>query len=557
MSISLEYFRSAKFDGNLYLKCHGKIGKDTETKHTLTNLTTKEIYEHYSENNQLSCFTSLKPANYIIETTIIKDGKTIKNLPPKNIEIKESDLLFDIEKEIDEINKNASNDININPIPPEQTTFEYRTISLKGNNYIPNDNLKYKLEIMFSPDGLKRLEIERNNLLPVFNSLKHTIEIEPVFNQEDLDKKTWKTQEFSKLAHLYKIDSNINHSDLVKLTNELEKLDYVEFCSLTPILKDLPPPPLLLSKEEVVIPESDIHITTPDFSHLQGYLDEHNGMNIRNAWAEGYKGQGITIHHLDFGVYRNHEDLVGNITVINSRPETQDCNHGTASTGCIAAKDNKFGVTGIAHECQFRFYDVDDFDKIIYSFSPGDIISLDVQISVNYRYYPFTYIKSYWQKIKSCADAGAIIIFASGNSGLNLAYDFTFPNYGDPGGIMIGACTSINGHRLGFSNHNLHTSLNSWGENVTTTGYSDLQKLPGNNRNYTHSYNGTSSATPLVSGALALIQSYAKSKYHKYLNCYQIATLVKNSGFTIGEIQGIGSRPNVANAFKLMDRLFS
>lgn len=122
---------------------------------------------------------------------------------------------------------------------------------------------------------------------------------------------------------------------------------------------------------------------------------------------------------------------------------------------------------------------------------------------------------------------------------------------------MIGACTSINGHRLGFSNHNLHTSLNSWGENVTTTGYTNLQYLPGNKRNYTRSYNGTSSATPLVSGALALIQSYIKLKYHKYLNCTQIATLVRSSGFTIGELQGVGTRPNVANAFKLVDRLFS
>ncbi|MER2473862.1 S8 family peptidase [Photorhabdus laumondii] len=558
MSISLEYFQSAKFDGNLYLKCHGEISNDTETKYTVTNSKTKEIYECYSEDNQLVCLTSLKPANYTIEATIKKDGKIIATLTPEDIEIKESDFLFDIDKKIDEINKDKTDNININHIPSKQIPSKGNTISLKGNNDIPNKNLKYNLEIMFSPDGLKIFEIEKDNLLPVFNSFQYSIEIKPVFNQEDLDKKTWKTPEFSKLTHLYKIDADINHADLVKLANELEKLDYVEFCSLTPILKELPPPPLLLSEEETIIPEFDTtHIVTPDFSHLQGYLDEHNGMNIRKAWDEGYKGKGITVHHLDFGVYRNHEDLVGNITVINSRPETQDCNHGTAATGCIAAKDNTFGVTGIAHECQFRFYDVDDFDRIIYSFLPGDIISLNIQTVANNKYYPFTYLKSNWQRIKSCADAGAIIIFASGNSGINLAYDFTFPNYGDPGGIMIGACTSINGHRLGFSNHNLHTSLNSWGENVTTTGYTNLQYLPGNNRNYTRGYNGTSSATPLVAGALALIQSYIKLKYHKYLNCTQIATLVRSSGFTIGELQGVGTRPNVANAFKLVDRLFS
>ncbi|ETS30309.1 peptidase [Photorhabdus temperata] len=555
MSISLEYFKSAKFDGNLYLKCYGEMSDNIEVKYKLIDPDTQDIYEYYSDDNQLACFTSLKPANYTIETTIIENGKVTKKLPPENIEIKESDFLFDIDREIDKIIKNESNNISYPLL--KQIPSEDNVISLKGNNHIPNDNLKYNLEIMFSPDGLKRLESEKNDSLPVFNASKHKMEIKPVFNKDDFDKKTWKTQEFNKLIYLYKIEANINHSDLVKLADELEKLDYIEFCSLTPVLKYQPPPPLISSKTEEVIAEFDSHIVTPDFSYLQGYLDEHNGMNIRNAWATGYKGRGITVHHLDFGVYRNHEDLVGNITVVNSRPETQDCNHGTASTGCIAAKNNELGVTGIAHECHFRFYDIDDFDRIIYSFSPGDIISLNIQIVANNRYYPFTYIASNWQKIKSCADAGAIIIFSAGNGGINLAYDFTFPNYGDHGGIMIGACTSINGYRLGFSNHNLYTSLNSWGENVATTGYSNLQHLPGNNRNYTRSYNGTSSATPLVSGALALIQSYAKLKYHKYFNCSQIATLVRNSGFSTGELQGVGSRPNVASAFKLIDRLLS
>ncbi|WP_350304796.1 S8 family peptidase [Photorhabdus viridis] len=555
MSISLEYFKSAKFDGNLYLKCYGEMSDNIEIKYKLIDSDTKDIYEYYSNNNQLACFTSLKPTNYIIETTIIENGKVTKKLPPENIEIKESDFLFDIDRKINEIIRNENNDISYPLL--KKTLYEDNVISLKGNNHIPNDNLKYNLEIMFSPDGLKKLEAEKIDSLPFFNASKHKMEIKPVFNKDDFDKKAWKTQEFNKLTYLYKIEADINHSDLVKLADELEKLDYIEFCSLTPVLKYQPPPPLISSKPAEVIAEFDSHIITPDFSYLQGYLDEYNGMNIRNAWATGYEGQGITVHHLDFGVYRNHEDFVGNITVVNSRPETQDCNHGTASTGCIAAKNNKFGVTGIAHECHFRFYDIDDFDKIIYSFSPGDIISLNIQIVANNRYYPFTYIKSDWQKIKSCVDAGAIIIFSAGNGGINLAYDFTFPNYGDPGGIMIGACTSINGYRLGFSNHNLYTSLNSWGENVTTTGYSNLQHLPGNNRNYTRSYNGTSSATPLVSGALALIQSYTKLKYHRYFNCFQIATLVKNSGFSTGEQQGIGSRPNVANAFKLIDRLFS
>lgn len=83
MSISLEYFQSAKFDGNLYLKCHGEISNNTEIKYTVTNLNTKEIYECYGEDNQLICLTSLKPANYTIETTLIQMVKQLLILHQK------------------------------------------------------------------------------------------------------------------------------------------------------------------------------------------------------------------------------------------------------------------------------------------------------------------------------------------------------------------------------------------------------------------------------------------------------------------------------------------
>ncbi|WP_273802785.1 S8 family serine peptidase, partial [Proteus vulgaris] len=65
-----------------------------------------------------------------------------------------------------------------------------------------------------------------------------------------------------------------------------------------------------------------------------------------------------------------------------------------------------------------------------------------------------------------------------------------------------------------FSNYNREIAfINSWGDwSVTTTGYGSLQKLPGDNRNYSRDYSGTSSATPLCSGALALIQDHAKKQ---------------------------------------------
>ncbi|MBO1916405.1 S8 family serine peptidase [Providencia rettgeri] len=69
-------------------------------------------------------------------------------------------------------------------------------------------------------------------------------------------------------------------------------------------------------------------------------------------------------------------------------------------------------------------------------------------------------------------------------------------------------------------------------------------KTPGNERNYTDRYSGTSSATPLCSGALALIQSYAK-QHQIILSAWGMRELIRKSTYTEGVNDGIGYRPNV------------
>ncbi|WP_345994340.1 S8/S53 family peptidase [Sodalis praecaptivus] len=66
--------------------------------------------------------------------------------------------------------------------------------------------------------------------------------------------------------------------------------------------------------------------------------------------------------------------------MVHSRSETEDCNHGTASTGCIAAAKKDFGVTGIAYGSDYYFYDTGDLDLIVRDAIPGDIVSLDIQL---------------------------------------------------------------------------------------------------------------------------------------------------------------------------------
>lgn len=356
----------------------------------------------------------------------------------------------------------------------------------------------------------------------------------------------------------FKYDEINNFEKLDELAKQIEKLDYVDYCCVAPDTSNYRPLNLPLNASVLDI-EHKININkklvTPNFTPLQTYLNEPNGMNVRNVWSKKISGSKAIVRHLDFGIYKNHEDLKkSNITVVNSRPETEDCNHGTASTGCIVATNNDFGVTGIAYGCQYYFYDTGDLDLIVNDAQVGDIVSLDIQFSISNQLLPVTISRVWWERIKILVDKGATVILAAGNGGLDLSKPGVMENFGDNGSMLVGACYHDTGKRVSFSNYNQETSLiNSWGDwTVVTTGYGTLQELPGNDRNYSNNYSGTSSATPLCSGALALIQDYAKSK-NIILSAWQMREIIKSSNYTEGVPDGIGYRPNVDYLLKKVD----
>ena len=61
--------------------------------------------------------------------------------------------------------------------------------------------------------------------------------------------------------------------------------------------------------------------------------------------------------------------------------------------------------------------------------------------------------------------------------------------------------------RLSFSTYGSRVDVQGWGHNVTTTGYGGLFTGGGDpNQYYTATFNGTSSASPIVAGAAAALQ---------------------------------------------------
>ncbi|HWV75572.1 MAG TPA: S8 family serine peptidase [Pseudosphingobacterium sp.] len=355
----------------------------------------------------------------------------------------------------------------------------------------------------------------------------------------------------------YVIRQGLGRAEVNEFCLQLENMDYVEYCAPAPVVDNLLPPFIEGVDKSKSVYDDSANDNTPDYSMLQGYLDEPKGMNIRNVWQSDNTGQLAVIRHLDFGVYKDHEDFQeGNIIVVTNRLETEDCNHGTASVGCISAGKNSFGVAGIAHSSLLYFYNTGDLNKIVEQANPGDIVSLDIQWNTQHGYIPAIGIRSWWDKIKILTEKQVIVIMAAGNGNNDLSNTTICPDYGESGGILVGACKSADGRRRSSSNYGHYTfTINSWGENVTTAGYGRLQDKPGYNRDYTHTYSGTSSATPLCAGALALLQSHAKRR-GILLTPETMKLVLESSNYTEGEVDGIGKRPNVEQLIGVIDHLF-
>ncbi|WP_238347480.1 MULTISPECIES: S8 family serine peptidase [unclassified Pseudomonas] len=331
---------------------------------------------------------------------------------------------------------------------------------------------------------------------------------------------------------------------------------------------------------------------TPDFEALQRYLSEPDssakGLNIRNAWQAGVQGRGVRVHFSDGGLYANHEDLRGNprLKVI---PPTVDSepDHGTASVGVLLAHDNGLGMTGICHAAELFLYDNRAYDargysqtlkKLLAYARAGDIVGVNRQtanVNVLGTFLPSLHDRTWWDVTRSLTERGVVVLNAACNGtsvsdhnarttqgyGVDLEQWRYFDDHGEADAILVGACHSWDGKPHQYSNYNYrYRMLNGWGDSVATLGYGALQDKNGHDRDYTSTYGGTSSATPMVTGALALIQSYAIEQHHLYLNADQMHLLVMQSGYRDATLPDasrlpMGARPNVLGALVLLDQI--
>lgn len=333
-----------------------------------------------------------------------------------------------------------------------------------------------------------------------------------------------------------------------------------------------------------------------NFESCQGYLhDAPNGIGAMRGWAEfSARGEGVTICDIEGNWQFEHEDLprfslIGGDLI----DDLVWRNHGTAVLGEMVSKPGRSGTVGISHRSRVVVHSA----KIGPIFNPsaaiasatarlqaGDVILIELHAPspLTGRYIAMQYWDDVFSAIRAAVDKGIVVVEAAGNGDEN--FDQAIYNGSglqkDSGAIVVGAGIpptnymdffgsdwssrgfdkySVLGNprsRIFFSNYGKILHVQGWGWHVTSTGYGDAQGGAEEKSWYTHRFSGTSSASPIVTGAVACIQGHAKQKNGAPMTPARARELLVKTGTPqeagpgVPLSQHIGPQPNLAAALK-------
>ncbi|HEX3018675.1 MAG TPA: S8 family serine peptidase [Chitinispirillaceae bacterium] len=442
----------------------------------------------------------------------------------------------------------------------------HASTNLKGQNYLLPGEQKYRLIVKFAPG--KVLDIEegkpyfsaQRNAPPQSRSTLQKYRFNQIVRFSDEEKKLMRSEQtpppggekafnkynFRGLASLENAEE-MTGKELLKIADELEKLDFVEYAALEPV--NPPPPP-----------------ATPDLSSYQDYRNS-SFLNIEYAWSLGIKGQGIRIADIEWGFDYDHEDLKRS-RFIELRPTTDHDydDHGTSVAGILFAIENSYGMTGMVNQAD-TFYGISEVGTSrsagifigLERLRAGDVFIYEMQtVGKDGNYVPADFMQFVWDITKKATDDGIIVVAAAGNGGQDLddSYYNSYMARGDNGSIIVGAGSANSLHnKLYFSTYGSRVNVQGWGGYVASTGSGDLYN-GGEHATYTSSFSGTSSATPIVASAVVAIQSYAKNELGIILTPREMRSLLIETGQAQGLEDGhIGPFPDVRAAIeKLRDQ---
>jgi subtilisin family serine protease len=384
------------------------------------------------------------------------------------------------------------------------------------DEYTPNwlDNIKQKVQQRFPPKFISNLLLKYN--IPAV-----------IFKEYRSSKNNWSKEESEVgLNRIYRLILKSNKRIPDELIDEIRLLPEIEFASTAKI--------------------GSTSIPINEFSHQTALSSKYrkNGIYLEEAHWFTQGNNDIKIAVLDTGFELDHPEFkknmnqgmdfvniingetkfIGDFLEVDDDPSDKYVGHGTHVAGIIVAEGKKMPI-GIAPKCRLIPVRVlgalkkegklvgagliDNINSgIKYAVDSGaSIINMSLGVKHEEGGLPHKEVIEYALK------KGVSVVAASGNDGTEEKY---YPG-ALPGVIAVGA--ALEGNQVAsFSTYGNHVSFVAPGKNI----YSSF---------INHSYaisSGTSQAAPFVSGAIALIKSFALD-LGKKISDSQVKHLLKHT----------------------------
>ena len=278
-------------------------------------------------------------------------------------------------------------------------------------------------------------------------------------------------------------------------------------------------------------------------------------INVEPVWTGGNLGADINVAVVDNGLHHQHPDLSPNVLTAKNHDYNGDSliydpytHHGTAVAGIIAARDNSFGMRGVAPRAKIYSYNLlDGDDETATQRNEADAMSRNsatTAVSNNSWGAPDTATHqpahTFWRAaIESgittgYGGKGIFYAFAAGNGGKYGDYS-NLDEYANQWGITAVCSVNHSDRRAADS----EPGPNLW----VCAPSKDGNKAPGiatttGQGRYLDYFAGTSAATPQVSGLAALLRKANPNLTWRDIKLILAASARKNDATNSGWEEG-------------------
>ena len=274
-------------------------------------------------------------------------------------------------------------------------------------------------------------------------------------------------------------------------------------------------------------------------------------IRVEEVWPT-YTGSGINVAVVDDGMHYQHEDLTDNVLTSfnhNYDPDLTDIyhpfeDHGTAVAGLIAAKGNSLGMRGVAPDAKIYGYNylVEQTDA-----NKADAMSRNAATTAisNNSWGPGDFghpepATELWEAaVKNGVTTGydgkgVFYAWAAGNGG-----DSDYSTLDEQSNFYAVTAVCAVGHDDKRSSYS-ESGANLWVCGPSSSGREGRPRIAttDNGHRYRSSFGGTSAATPIVSGVVALVREANNALTWRDVKLILAASARKNDPANTGWVEG-------------------